>query len=474
MFCSVLSSEQIEKVHQASLAILDRVGVEVPHAETLSRFAEAGAKVDPGARRVKIPPDVVMRLVGSAGKSFTLHGRDVERQARFGQGARNFNSTSGEALWVDECGGQRRYPTLADVAAATRLADALAEINIPGAMADPHEIPIAWRCIAVLAEMIRNTTKPAAFWFHDRASAAFIVEMLTALRGSAEKAAELPYTYPLFEPISPLRFPFNGIDLLYETARLNMPVAVGPMAQMGMSAPATMAGTMAQENAEILAGICVTQLIRAGTAVCYGGICHSFDMAKTQLIFAGPEQAVFGVAMTQMGKRYGLPVYVNSGLTDSKCVDAHAGLEVAATLLPSMATGADIFGHMGISGVDQAASLDMLVMQCEIISYLESVMREIDFSDEAIGLDAVEQAGIGGSFLASDHTAAHFRREMWFPRLLDRDFYQPWLEKGASTMHDRCRARKAELLAGHRVEPVGPELAKALDEIIASARRHLA
>jgi len=133
--------------------------------------------------------------------------------------------------------------------------------------------------------------------------------------------------YPLLEPVSPLCFPFNGVDLLFETAQLNMPVPIGPMAQMGMSAPATIAGTMAQENAEILAGICITQLIREGTPVCYGGICHAFDMRTTQLIFSGPEQAIFSVAMTQMGKFYGFPVYINVGLTDSKRPDAQAGLE---------------------------------------------------------------------------------------------------------------------------------------------------
>jgi len=473
MLCSVLDSGQIKRIHEASLSILERVGVAVPHDDMLSRFADAGAKVDFAGKRVRIAPDLVMRLLGSAGKNFTLYGRDMNRTARFGEGRRNYNSTAGEAMWVEEIGGQRRYASLDDVRAATRLGDALDQINMPGAMADPHEIPVQWRCVAVLAEMIRNTTKPVTFWFHDRRSARFIVEILAALRGSEANAARQPVCYPLFEPISPLRFPFNGIDLLYETARLNMPVAIGPMAQMGMSAPATIAGALAQENAEILAGVCVTQLIRPGMPVCYGGICHCFDMAKTQLIFAGPEQAIFGVAMTQMGKHYGLPVYVNSGLTDSKCVDAQAGLEVGITLVLSVAAGADIFGHMGISGVDQAASPDMLVMQNEAISYIESVVREIDFSDGALGISAIEEAGPGGNFIATTHTAEHFRREMWFPRLLDRDFYQAWLDGNAEDMQKRCRARKEEILAGHRSPPVPAELEKALDEIVSAARREL-
>ena len=260
-------------------------------------------------------------------------------------------------------------------------------------MADPRELPVEWRCVAVMAEMVKHTTKPITFWFHDRASARYLMELSIALRGDEAAARRYPICFPFLEPISPLRFPFHGIDLLFETARLNMPVPIGPMAQLGLSAPATMAGTMAQQNAEILAGICITQLIQEGLPVCYGGICHAFDMKTTQLIFSGPEQAIFGVAMTQMGRYYGLPVYINVGLSDSKLPDAQAGLESGITLSLGAAAGANMFGHMGICGVDQAASLDILLMQHEIIAYVESVCRQMDFSDENFAVDLIDEVG---------------------------------------------------------------------------------
>jgi len=473
MQTQVLTQDQLDRISAASLAILERVGVVVPHEEMLSRFADGGAAVDFDAQRVRIPPDLVMRSVGSAGKQFTIYGRDLARRAEFGVGKRCYNSTAGEAHFVDEPGGPRRYATLDDVRTAARFADALDWITIPGAMSDPYDIPVAYRCVEVAAELIRNTTKPITFWFHDRDSARFINEMIIAVRGTESAAIEYPLCYPLMEPISPLRFPFNGIDLLFETARLNMPVHIGPMAQMGLSAPSTLSATMAQENAEILAGICITQLIRPGMPVCYGGICHAFDMRTTQLIFAGPEQAIFGVAMTQMGKHYGLPVYINVGMTDSKRPDSQAGLEAGITLALGAAAGADIFGHMGISGVDQASSLDMLVFQNELISYVESAMREIDFSDDALGLSEIESVGPGGTFIDRDHTAAHFRRELWFPELLDRRYYQQWLDDGASTMEDRCRARKAEILATHHPEPISEELDRALSSIVSESRQCL-
>ncbi len=473
MTASVLDQEQIERIHRASLEILERVGVVVPHEEVLARFREAGAATDLRSRRVRLPPELVARCLAQAGRTFTLRGRDPARTAAFGQGARNYNSLAGEALWLDEPGGTRRYATLADVAAAARLGDALDTLTIVGAMADPHELPAASRCVAVAATLLKQTTKPVTFWYHDRASARFLNELMIAVRGDARRAAESPLWYPFLEPISPLRFAFDGVDLLFETARLNLPVPVGPMAQMGLSAPATIAGTMALENAEIMAGICITQLVRPGMPVCYGGICHAFDMRTAQMIFAGPDQAVFSVAMTQMGKFHGLPVYINAGLTDAKRPDAQAGAEIAATLLPGAAAGADIFGHMGICGVDQAASLDMLVLQHEIIGYVNSAVREIEVSDETLALDVIAKEGPGGMFLATDHTMAHFRRELWFPALFDRRRYEAWRAAGASDTETRCRRRKEEMLRTHEPVPLPADLERECDRIVAAAAREL-
>ncbi len=470
MFAGVLASSQISKIHEQSLAILAEVGVEIPHVDVLKLFDDAGARVDHSSQRVRIGPHMIERCLGSAGKRFTLYGRDIDRRAVFGHGERNYNTSAGEASWVDEPGGVRRRPTLEDAASAARLGDALDTITIAGAMADPHELPAGNRCVEVFATLLKNTVKPVTFWFHDRSAARFINEIMIAVRGDESRAAKYPLCYPFLEPISPLRFPFNGVDLLYETCRLNLPVFIGPMAQTGMSAPATVAGTMALENAEILAGVCISQLIAPGVPVCYGGICHAFDMQTTQTVFSGPEQAIFGVAMTQMGKHYGLPVYINVGLADAKRPDAQAGLEVGMTLALGAAAGADIFGHMGISGADQAASLDMLAMQHEAIRYVESVMRELDFSDEKFSFDEIMAAGPGGSYIDRDHTVAHFRREIWQPCLLDRRFYEAWRADGAAPMEQRCCRFRRELLSSHRPVPLDDALSAAVDGIVGAAR----
>ena len=472
MRIAVLRQEDITAIHNSSIRVLETVGVHVPHAEVLGLFEEAGGEVCRDRKVVRIPESLTMKSLQQCGKQFTLYGRDRTRRAEFGVGKRNYNTIFGEALWLED-DLTRRYSSLDDVKTAARMADALPWINLVGAMSDPHELPVECRCVYVAAEQLKNTTKPIGFWFHDRKSAEFLLELFTIVAGSEREAKAYPFAFPFLEPISPLRFPQNGLDLLFETSKFDLPVPIGPMAQTGATAPGTLAGTLVQENSEILAGICIVQLIKPGSAVCYGGIPHAFDMRTTQMIFAGPEQALMAVAMTEMGKSYGLPVYINVGLTDSKVPDAQAGAEVGITLACGAMAGADIFGHLGICGVDQASSLLMLVMQHEIIGYVERMIRGLDVSEETLGLEVIDRVGHDGNYLAEEHTAKHFRRELWFPDLLDRDYFDAWCEKGQKDMMARCRERQEAILREHVPVPIEEDKSKAIDRLLSDARRHL-
>jgi len=470
----VLTDEQIGQIHNASIKILETIGVQVSHDEVLKLFKQANAEVDESKERVKIPEKLVMESIEKCGKKFCIYGRDRDKKARFGYGERNYNSIAGEAHWVDDLCLERRPASIDDVAIAGIVGDALENINIVGAMSDPKELPINYRCVKVAAELLRNTTKPITFWFYDRKSAKYILELFSAVAGSEEDTIKYPYGYPFLEPISPLKFPFHGVDLLFETCKFPLPVPIGPMAQVGATAPGTLAGTLAQENAEILAGIVIVQLIRQGTPVCYGGIPHAFDMRTTQLVFSGPEQALMAVAMTQMGKYYGLPVYINVGLTDSKTVDAQAGVEVGITLVLGALSGADIFGHLGISGVDQASSLTMLIMQDEVIGYVERIMRGFEISDETLGLDVINTVvSEGGTFLSQEHTVRHFRKELWFPTLLDRQFWQAWRDDNAKDMMTRCIEKKNMILKNHRPKPIDDDTEKEIRKVLSYAINEL-
>jgi len=230
---------------------------------------------------------------------------------------------------------------------------------------------------------------------------------------------------------------------------------------------------MVQQNAEILAGICITQLIKEGMPICYEGICHAFDMKTMQIIFGGPEQAIFGITMTQMGKYYGFPVYVNSGLTNALIPDAQAGLECVSTLLPSVIAGADIFGHMGIAGADQAASLDMLILQAEIISFVESIVRNVKIDMDSLTFDIIKNVGPKGTFINQKHTRKHFKKELWFPTLLNRDSHDNWIKKGKNSILQECRKKKEEILKNLPKKSIDSNLENEINTFMKKAKKEL-
>jgi trimethylamine--corrinoid protein Co-methyltransferase len=197
-------------------------------------------------------------------------------------------------------------------------------------------------------------------------------------------------------------------------------------------------------------------------------------MSTTQMVFCGPEQALMAVAMTQMGKHYGLPVYINVGLSDSKIPDAQAGMEVGITLMLGALAGADIFGHLGICGVDLGTSLTMLAMQHETISYVERVLRGFEIDADTLGLDIIDRVAPGvGNYLAEDHTFAHFRQELWNPLLLDRNYWEGWRARPDKDLAVRCRDYKNNLLREHVPAPMAEDLAREMDALVAAARQEL-
>jgi trimethylamine--corrinoid protein Co-methyltransferase len=470
---TLLSQPEVAAIHDASLVILRDLGVHLPNAEVLDALIEAGAEVDLHRQVARLPERLVTEAIDQAGKRFTLHGRDPERTARFGHGDFVLVSSPGQFAWVDEDGTQRREPSQEDARTGIRVGDALEHIDIVGAMGMALDVPTEYRDVWMAAELVKGTTKPGHVWVANGETLRYILGIYEAVMGGRESHRQRPMIAAFVEPISPLRFPETGLAILATCARYGLPVGFGPMVQAGATGPATLAGTLALENAEILAGIAIAQTLGPGVPVCYGGIPHIMDMRTSQISFGSPEQGVMAVAMTQMARHYGLPVYINVGLSDSKRVDAQSGLERGMTLLMGALAGADTFGHMGILGADQAASLQQLVADDRMAAYVKRVLRGFSVEEDTLALDVIKEVGIGGNFLGEGHTHRHFRRELWFPIAFDRRRWDEWWADGAPSMADWAHERRAEILADHHPPLPEPELVREIDHIVAAARRDL-
>ena len=470
----VLSEQEIGAIHDGTIRILRDTGVMVHHAEALELLARAGADVDTNSKIARLPEKLITDSIEGAGKKYVLYGRDPQRTARFGYGDFVLMSSPGQYSWIDTDSGERRPATVADALEAIRLGDALDNITIVGSMAQPEEISQAWRDVFLTGELVKATGKPTRCWVKNGRTARYILEIYRAVAGGAEALRERPMVEAFLEPISPLQLPRGGLDIVREFARAGQPVSFSPMAMTCGTAPGTLAGTLAQENAEIIAGIVVTQLFAPGTPVMYGGIPHIMDPRTSICSFGSPEQGLMAAAMVQMAGHYGFPAYVNVGLTDAKLPDAQAGAEKAASLLLAALAGADTFGHCGICGTDHAASLLWLSLDNEVAEYVKRIARGFEVDAEKVAAEIVHNVGPGGNFLAEEHTVRNFRKELWLPGpAWTRQSWDGWAESGSLSMAERITAQVKQTLGAHEPKPLETELASQVDAIVETAKREV-
>ncbi|MCJ7736159.1 MAG: trimethylamine methyltransferase family protein [Anaerolineae bacterium] len=470
----VLTQNEIKDIRDASTTILRDTGVMIHHKEMLRLLESAGADIDHSAQIARLPDTLVQDCVDRAAKQYVLHGRNRDRVARFGHGDMVLMSSPGQYTWIDSDTWERRAPTVEDLQDAIRLGDALPNVTIVGAMAVVPEIPAAYRDVYLTAELVKGTTKPTRCFVSNGRSAKYVLEIYRTAAGGDTALRKHPMIETFLEPISPLQLPEDGIDILMAFLEAGQPASFGPMAMTMGTAPATLAGTLAQENAEVLASLVVTQILAPGTPVTYGGIPHVMDPRTTICSFGSPEQALMAVALVQIARSYGFPVYVNVGITDAKILDAQAGIEKGETMVLGAMAGADTFGHAGICGTDHGASLPWLVVDDALMAYTKRIKRGFAVDADTLATDVVNAVGPGGNYLTQDHTMRHFRKEIWRPDALwTRQSWDEWADEGGGSMGDRARARVRNILATHEPEPIDETLAREIDRIVESARREL-
>ena len=470
----LLSEREIRDIHDASIEILQDTGVMVHHEEILQLLGEAGARVGQDDRIAHLPEKLIMDSIAQAGKKKLLYGRDSTRPVRFGYGDLILMSSPGQFSWLDTETGQRRPATIQDARDAIRLGDTLENVNIVGVMAQPHEVSEKYRDVFLTGELVKGTTKPTRCWIRNGATARYVLEIYRTIAGGDAALRENPMVEAFLEPVSPLQLPQDGLDIVREFTQAGQPVSIGPMAMASATAPATLAGTLAQQNAEILAGNVVTQLLAPGTAITYGGIPHIMDPRTSICSFGSPEQGLMALAMTELAHFYGFPVYINVGLTDAKVPDAQAGIEKSGSMLLGVLAGADTFGHCGICGTDHAGSLLWLALDNELMNYIKRIARGFEVNSDTLATDIVKSVGPGGNFLGQRHTSEHFRRELWLvDKVWTRQSFDDWQSKGCSSFAERLTEYVNNILAKHTPQPLDNALSCEIDRIVKHAEHEL-
>ena len=465
----MLSDDQIKVIHQNSMEILSETGVVMEQTAARELLLEAGAHET--GDRIKIPDAMITGAIDSAPSLIPMHNRMGQLTMPL-EGENVFFGSGSDCLFtIDVESGKRRQTTAADVERIARLCDGLDQIGFVMGMGSPSDVPPSDHYLHSFIQMLRGTAKPILYTAKDRKDMEDIYRIACAVAGGETMLQERPFLLLYAEPISPLRFNEESVDKLLFCAEKGIPVTYVPSPNTGAGGPVTLAGAIALGNAECLLGLLLTQLVRPGTPFLYGVNTAALDMRSTIVSYGSPEYPMGMVACRDLCRYYNLPVWGTAGATDSKVVDAQAGIEAAISIMMALLCRCNLNHDVGYIEYGSTSSMEMLVMCNEIIGEARYIVGGVAVSEETLARDAIHRASPGGGFLADDHTLAHWREAQWRPVLLDRERYGRWAEHGSRDLAARANERVREILADHSAPPLPDAAQRVIAQVLEERER---
>jgi len=448
-----LTHEQIEKIHKATLQVLENTGVEINHREALELLAKNGARVDFNSKKAYLTAELIERCVDSAPSDVVLYGREDKHNLDL-SGERVYMGTGGTALNVLDLEGKRRRSQLKDLQDIARLVDALENIHFYVCPVFPNELAKEVVDVNRFYSSILNTSKHIMGGVYTVDGVRKVVELSAELAGGLEQLQKKPFISIITCIMSPLKFDATYTELMFEAARNSIPLATPSAPLAGATGPATLAGTLVQANAEALAGIVLVQLAKPGNPVLYSAVPTTIDMRNMAFCFGSVEMGIMNAASAQLSHYYKLPVYNTAGVSDSKIPDAQAGYEKAATALMAGLAGSNfIHDAAGLLEGAMTASYAQYVIDNEIIGMAMRSVRGIEVTDDTLAVDAINNVGPAGNYLSDAHTIKYMKSECFFNSVADRQSYPLWSEAGSTDACQRATQIAGELIATHK--PLG-------------------
>jgi trimethylamine--corrinoid protein Co-methyltransferase len=467
----ILSDDQIEEIISGSLEILERVGVRIHHEEAIKLLKEGGAHVA-GNNLVKIPSFLVKKALQTAPSRIVLAGRDGTRKVVLEKDRIYYGTGSDCPFFLDPYTGKRRKTVFDDVVNAAKITDALPHIDFFMSLGLISDAPAKTYDRHQFLAMATGTAKPLVITATDGRGLSDQFEMACVIVGGKENFRQNPLFAIYAEPISPLIHSKEAVEKVIFAAEEGIPMIYVPAPSGGGTAPVTMSGVLVEGLADTLAGLVLAQLKKEGAPFIMGGVFTIMDMRTTVFSYGAPELMMMSAALSEIGKKVGLPVFSTAGCSDAKELDQQAGLEAGLSILMAALSGASLIHDVGYLESGLLGSLDMLVLSDEAISMSKRIMQGIPVNGESLAVDVISRVGPGGHFLQDKHTMAHFKKEIWVPTLLDRRNLGEWEEAGRKTLGDRIKEKVRRILETHRPHPINEKMVKELKTMIAKADEH--
>jgi trimethylamine---corrinoid protein Co-methyltransferase len=467
----ILSAEDMATLDRGWRRIVSELGIEFLHEEAVEAFRAAGQEVEDQV--VKLDPDFVLEQVAKAPHEFDVQARNPEHSIHIGGESMAFGAVYGPPFVRQ--GEVRRDATMDDFRNFTKLAQTFGVLDSAGGViCEPNDTPLDSRHLDMTYALQTLTDKVYMGNVVSGVNAADTLAMSSILFGSRDAIEETPATISLINCNSPLRWDDRMLDAQFEYSAANQAVVITPFLLMGAMSPVSIPATLAQQMAEALTGITLSQLIRPGCPVIFGSFLSNIDMQSGSPCFGTPESAIGLLCTGQIARRFGLPVRSGGGLTSSQTADAQAGYESLMTMLPTFLAGINWVMHSaGWLEGGLVASYEKFVLDVQVLEMLQHEFTPLEIDEASLAFGAHDEVRHGGHFLGAAHTMERFRTCFYRPFVNSSDNYDRWMRNGAKDAAARAADVAQKKLAEYEPPPLDEAIREELEAYVTRRRREL-
>jgi trimethylamine--corrinoid protein Co-methyltransferase len=460
-FATLLTQEQVERIHEASLEILEEVGLKVRFAPARELFKRHGCIVE--EERVKFPREVVEKYRKMYPPSFTFYARDPKFDKTIPKDSPVIVTASSAPDIIDPLTGQERRATSADIAKIAHLVNELPGYDVFSISTLADDAPPDQFTISRLFPALKYCLKPIRATTTNMKDTLSVMEMVYTVAGGEAAYKEHPFlTHHYCPVVSPLTMDHLSTENVMFFAREGLPVYPTIVPNAGLTSPMSMAGTIAQGNAEFLAAATLMQMCREGTPLIYATLGTVADMRTGAYASGGIECGMLHMAYAQMAHFYNVPCGGYIGLTNSKLNDAQAGYETGMSAVAGLLAGMDMFNIGGLIDALKTFDFAKAVIDDEIALMMKRLKRGVNFSEEELAVPLIKEIGPGGSFIVHPHTVKRMKTEAILTKIADRDARTIWEKKGSMDIQARAMNRVREIMKQNTPALISAEIEEKL------------
>ena len=470
----LLSTDAIENIHQAGPSILQESGMAILSENARAHYHAAGFDLDHESNIVRFEAELIESLVAKAPSSFSLRARNPDKNIKLGDGHAVFASVGGPAYVMDNDKG-RRNGTYAEMCDFLRLVQSLDILHQEGGGGfEAMELPAASRHLDLFYAQCTLLDKNWLPWTMGREQTLDAINMVAiSLGDSAEDLIDSPALVGIINTNTPLQLDIPMAEGLITMAEYGQAVAITPFTLAGAMAPVTLAGALALQHAEAMAGIALTQIVRPGSPVLYGGFTSNVDMKTGSPAFGTPEYLQAAQASGQLARRLGVP-FRSSNVNAANSPDAQAAYESCLSLWGAISGQANMIKHAaGWLHGGLTASLEKLIIDAEILQMMAASLEPFEVSPETLALDAIREVGPGGHFFGSAHTMERYQTAFYAPLVSNWENHETWLESGSVSTEQRANQIWKQLLREYQQPPIDPGIDEALQDYVSRRKSEI-